>query len=109
MAEFLVELYVSQAEAAVAVERDEQARASAEELAAEGLPIAYVRSIFVPEDETCLLLYEAASGEAVREAMTRAGLPFERIAEVVSSALGDERSTSNGAAARRRTPHRRSP
>lgn len=85
MAEFLVELYVSRTDEA-AVERDaERARLAAEELTREGTPVRYLRSIFVPEDETCFLLFEAGSAEAVREAAQRAALQFERIAETAAA------------------------
>lgn len=84
MAQFLLELYVSRSDEA-AVDRDaEQARLAAEQLTLEGTPVHYVRSIFVPEDETCFQLYEAASAEAVGEAARRAGLRFDRVAVTVS-------------------------
>jgi hypothetical protein len=44
-----------------------------------------VRAIFVPEDETCFFLYEAASAEAVRDAAHRAGLSSGRITEAVGA------------------------
>lgn len=55
---------------------------------AEGIPIRFLRSIFVPEDEACFHLYEAGSLEAVRTAARRAELPFERIAETVADVNG---------------------
>jgi hypothetical protein len=79
--EFLLELYVSRADVG-AVERDaERTRLAAEELTREGKPVRLLRSIFVPEDETCFLLCEAASADTVREVARRAAIPFERIAE----------------------------
>ncbi len=90
MAEFLVELYVSRADA-VAVERDAaRTRLAAEQLTQEGMPVRYLRSIFVPEDETCFFLCEAASVEAVRETARRAALSFERIAEAVAPSSTEE-------------------
>jgi hypothetical protein len=84
VAEFLVELYVSRADA-VAVERAAaRTRLAAEQLTQEGMPVRYLRSIFVPEDETCFFLFEAASAEQVREAARRAYLSFERLAEAVA-------------------------
>ena len=38
-----------------------------------------MRSIFVPEDETCFLLVEADTAETVHEAATRAAVPYERV------------------------------
>jgi hypothetical protein len=82
MPEFLIEQYVSRADTA-AVERDAvRAREAAEELSRTGTPVRYLRSIFVPEDETCFLLYEADSASAVREAALRARLPVDRVAAV---------------------------
>jgi hypothetical protein len=90
MAEFLVELYVSRVDAAAAQRDAERTRLAAEELTREGTPVRYVGSIFVPEDETCLLLCDAGSAEAVREAARRAGLAFERVAEVAPRTTDEE-------------------
>ena len=60
-----------------------RARAGAEQLSAEGVQVRFLRSIFVPEDESCFFLYEAASPEAVGEAGRRAQLAVQRIDESV--------------------------
>ena len=84
MASFLVELYVSRTDQA-AFERDaERARREAERLSRRGTQVSYLHSYFVPEDETCFHLYEAASAESVREAAESAGLVYARISEAVS-------------------------
>jgi hypothetical protein len=81
MAEYLVELYVSCADGD-AVGRDElRARNAAVELTAEGTRVRFLRSIYVPEDETCFFLYRAGSLDAVREAARRAELAYEHVAE----------------------------
>ena len=54
-------------------------------LAREGQQVRFLRSIFVPEEETCFYLYEASSAEAVRAAAARAGLRFHRVTEAVSN------------------------
>lgn len=83
MAQFLVELYVARGDG-TAVERGaNSARRAAEQLTHEGRPVRHLRSIFVPEDETCFHLYEAASASVVQEAARRAELPFDRLAEAV--------------------------
>jgi hypothetical protein len=84
MPEFLVELYVSRADAASTGPRAERARRAAEELRTQGMSVRYVRSIFVPDDETCFHLYRASSAAAVREVASRAGLRFERISEALA-------------------------
>jgi hypothetical protein len=83
MPEFLIEQYVARADTAT-VERDAaRARLAAEELSREGTPVRYLRSIFVPEDESCFLLYEAVRAEDVEEAARRASLRFERAVAAV--------------------------
>jgi hypothetical protein len=84
VAEFLAELYVSRLDSATVERSSQKACLAAEELTREGTPVRWLRSIFVPEDETCFLLYESGSAEAVREAAGRASLTFERIAAAVT-------------------------
>jgi len=45
--------------------------------------VRFVRSVFVPEDETCFYIYEATSVDDVRAATRLAGLPSPHIAEMV--------------------------
>ena len=84
MAQFLVELYLSSTDIDGVERGARRARLAAEQLARTGTPVRYVRSMFLPKDETCLLLYEATSADAVRAAVRRAALPFDRVAEVVA-------------------------
>jgi Nickel responsive protein SCO4226-like len=81
MAEFLLELYVARTNCAAVERGAESLGRSAAELSAEGHAIRVLRSLFVPEDETCYVLLEAATADAVREAARRAELPFERVVE----------------------------
>ena len=90
MPQFLVELYLPRTDPLVVGEGAEGARLAAEQLTREGASVRCLRSIFVPEDETCFLLCEAASSESVRGAARRAGLRFERIAEAVASDVVEE-------------------
>ena len=41
----------------------------------------WVRSVYVPEEETCLLVFEARTPDAVDQAGRRARLTYERIVE----------------------------
>lgn len=91
MAEFLVEHYVSRTEPLAAEQGAARARLVAEQLTREGTPVRCLRSIFVPEDETCFYLYEANSADDVRAAAERAGLLFERVAEAVTNTEGGAR------------------
>jgi Protein of unknown function (DUF4242) len=82
--EYLVETYTPRTDEAAIRHAAGRARIAAEQLTRDGNPVRLLHSIFVPEDETCLYLYEAASADAVHEAARRAGLPFERVAEAIA-------------------------
>jgi hypothetical protein len=90
MPEFLVELYASRVDAAAVDRGAARARRAAEELSREGTPVRYVRSIFVPDDETCFLLYEATRVEDVEEAARRASLPFDHVAHAIAGPDAEE-------------------
>jgi hypothetical protein len=84
VSEFLVEAYVSRSEAARALPEPDDVSRAADELSREGNSVRLLRSIFVPEDETCFYLFLAQSIDAVRKAAKRAGLQFEHVAEVAA-------------------------
>ena len=84
MTEFLVELYLSRADAAALECSVRRARLAAEEQTRQGMPVRYLRSMYLPEDETSFVLYEAESAEAARRAAALADLTFERVSEVIA-------------------------
>jgi hypothetical protein len=84
MPEFVAEQYFSRTDAAGARRAGRAARDAAEQLTQEGTEVELVRSIFVPQDETCLFIYQADSLDSVRTAQQRAALTFECIAEAAS-------------------------
>ena len=51
-----------------------RARGEAETLSRDGSAVRFLRSIYLPEDDTCLFLYEGDSPEVVGEAGKRAEL-----------------------------------
>ena len=85
MTEYLVELYVSKGDHATARQNTALAERACTELSRAGQPVQCLSSIFVPEDETCFLLYEAPSVDTVASALQRAGLRFEHIAAASST------------------------
>jgi hypothetical protein len=84
VAEYLIETYVSRAGAEMVAACAERARRAAEQLMWQGTPVRCLGTVFVPEDETCFYLYEAAGEEVVREAAHRADLRVERIVEAIT-------------------------
>ena len=83
---YLVESYLTDSPAAVA-----DAREPAQPAGGLGGGVRYVRTTFLPGDETVLHVFEAASAAAVARAARRAALEYERIVEAVDSAKEDER------------------
>lgn len=83
MPEFLVEAYSppSDHDGPTA---DDVAEA-ADLVAQEGRSVRLQRTILLPDDETCLYLFEAESIAAVMEAADRAGLRYERSCEARSA------------------------
>lgn len=92
MPNFLVESYLADAPAAV-----EEARERARSLADEGGGVRYLRTTFLPGDETILHLFEAPSLAALRSAAQRGALRFERIVEAVESTSISTRRDSDAA------------
>jgi hypothetical protein len=88
MTEFLVELYRSHTETQAAAADCELAGAAAETLTGSGRAVRLVRSFFVPDDETCFLLFEAESADSVRDVMALAGLPCDEVHETTGQATG---------------------
>jgi hypothetical protein len=82
---FLAETYLPRAGAASMEETAHRARAAARELTERGIPIRFVRSIFVPDDEISFFIFDAISARVVEAACTRAGLRFERVVEAIES------------------------
>ena len=82
MADFLVEVYTPRLDGAALAKLVARLKAVAETMSAE-TPVTHLRSIHVPEDETCFHLFEAESAEVVYEAGRRAGLTFDRVAAAV--------------------------
>lgn len=61
-------------------------REAAQELRAEGTPVRFLRTVHVPEDDSCFLLFEAPSVEVVNEAVRRATAAVERVTKVIENA-----------------------
>lgn len=61
----------------------DEARERARRTAELGDGVTYVRTIFLPADETVLHLFDAPSAEALGEAAMGAALPFQRIVMAV--------------------------
>ena len=52
---------------------------TAGEMSAQGTPVRYLRSTFVPESGQCMCLFEADSAQDVEALNRKAGIPFTRV------------------------------
>ena len=50
---------------------------------ADGTPVRYIRSTFVPGEARCMCLFEATGPELVKELNEKAKIPFTRIVEAL--------------------------
>jgi hypothetical protein len=64
--------------------------AGAQHLSDEGTAVRYMDTIFLPDDETCLHLFEAGSEADVRAVARRAGVEVDRVvpAEAIEPRTG---------------------
>jgi hypothetical protein len=104
---YLVEAYLPRTSPGGPEAAAARARAAAAQLRREGAAIRFLRSFFVPEDELCFCLFEAASIGEVAEAVRRAAMSAGRIQPAiellrtaVTSRHGSLESTEQSAAAR---------
>jgi hypothetical protein len=83
MPSYFVEVYLPRSRAHEACTTGRRARAAAEELSREGMPIRYIRTTYLPDDEICFHLFEAASAEVVEDASRRAQLGRTRVVLII--------------------------
>jgi hypothetical protein len=101
MPSYVVELYLPRSAADDARAAGKRARAAAAELSRAGVPVRYVRTTFLPEDETCFHVFAAESAEAVDEVCRRAPFVHARVALAVETA--SQNSSSRRAASTTRS------
>lgn len=82
---FLVERYLPGADAVALSTLRDRLRASTSAMRREGCQVAWVQSVVVPDDETCLCLFRAARRALVVEANARAAADWERISTVLAA------------------------
>ena len=87
MQSYLVETYVPPSNGRDAPVLGSRARTAAEELGRAGIRVNYVRTTFLPDDETCFHLVEAESRDTVGELCRRAGLGHARITRAVDELI----------------------
>ena len=61
----------------------QSAISTAKQFTAEGTPVRYIRSTFVPETGACMCLFEADSAGTVERVNKEAKIPFDRVTEAL--------------------------
>jgi len=61
----------------------EAAIATSRRFTADGTPVRYIRSTFVPGEARCMCLFDASSADDVKHVNEAAKLPFTRIVEAL--------------------------
>lgn len=89
MPRFLVEAYVGRTNCSDLAEIVCRLERAAEQLTARGVPVHYVRSTLVPEDETCFHVIEGPSLEEVEEVGRRAELAINRVTKALEPIPND--------------------
>ena len=84
MPDYCLEIYLTAGSPAALDDAVRSARAAAESFEARGRSLRYLRSTYLPEDETCLHFFAAASAHDLSEAATRAGLTGGRITRSIN-------------------------
>jgi hypothetical protein len=79
MARFVAELHVRRAARGEIDALLARAATAAAKLAREGVPVRYLSAIFLPWDETLLVVYDGPNASAVGEAVVGAELRWERV------------------------------
>jgi hypothetical protein len=85
MPDYCIELYLPGGSPEALEEAAARARAAAESYGDGGRCVLYLRSTYLPEDETCLHFFAAASRDDVAEATRQAGLPGDRITRSIDA------------------------
>lgn len=82
---FLVERYLPGADIVALDALQARLQAAAAAMRREGREVAWLQSVVVPGDDTCLCLFRAAAQGLVVEANARAAADWERISQVLAA------------------------
>jgi hypothetical protein len=83
MPTYLVEAYMPRSHAQEARAAGSRASSAADELSREGTAVRYVRTTFLPDDETCFHVFDAHSAAVVEDVSRRAKLGHARVVAAV--------------------------
>lgn len=67
----------------------EAAIATSRRFTADGTPVRYIRSTFVPGEARCMCLFDASNADDVKKVNEAANIPFSRIVEALDLTPGN--------------------
>jgi hypothetical protein len=85
MPTYLVEGYMPRRQARDARAAGQRACTAAAELSSEGVAVHYVRTTFLPDDETCFHVFVAESAESIEAVSRRGALGDVRVVRAVET------------------------
>ena len=91
MKQFLVEVFVPRSRVGELPAAKKRVRAAARRLSHNDHEIRFVRAMYVPEDETCFYIFDAASADLVAEVSGLADLSNGRVVATLEEAKGGKR------------------
>ena len=83
MAVFMVERSLKGIQMSDLARAQQGAITTSQQFTADGTPVRYIRSTFVPETGSCMCLFEAQGADAVKRVNEQAKIPFDRITEAL--------------------------
>ena len=83
MAVYMVERDLAGIETSALAGAQQAAISTSQRFTADGTPVRYIRSTFVPGESRCMCLFDAQSAEDVRKVNDAAKLPYTRIVEAL--------------------------
>lgn len=86
--DYVVEFYLSRLHASEVKPAAERARSAAAAMTRDGTTVRYLRSVFLPDDETGFHFFSAEREQDVRDTARRARLPSDRVSEVITTPGG---------------------
>jgi hypothetical protein len=93
---YLIEVYIPRARAHEADSTGRRIRAAIDALHGEGVEIRFVRTMLLPEDETCFHVLDAPSRAEVQHVCKRAGLSSIRVVSAIEDPSGAEAVRDSG-------------
>jgi hypothetical protein len=88
MPTYLAETFMAAVDPDTGRAGERAARSAARALTRDGTPVRLSGSIYVPDDEICLLSFEAPTASDVERVVAKAGLRLLRVVEAIPSRKG---------------------